>query len=89
MKIPHLSAAVARGAPRLAKAPDCASMMPIGEQPGDREDIAGPSGRLLDEASREARIVRDDVYVANVVKHLRFESRGKRRIHPRAGSIGT
>jgi uracil-DNA glycosylase len=58
----------------------------VGEQPGDREDrdgrpFVGPAGRLLDEALAEAGIERDDVYLTNVVKHFKFERRGKRRIH--------
>jgi uracil-DNA glycosylase family protein len=63
-----------------------ARLVLIGEQPGDREDLAGrpfvgPAGRLLDEALIEAGIVRDEVYVTNAVKHFKFEPRGKRRIH--------
>jgi uracil-DNA glycosylase family protein len=58
----------------------------VGEQPGDREDLAGrpfvgPAGRLLDEALAEAGIDRADAYVTNVVKHFKWEPRGKRRIH--------
>jgi uracil-DNA glycosylase len=66
----------------------------VGEQPGDREDEAGrpfvgPAGRLLDEALAEAGIERDDAYVTNVVKHFKWEPRGKRRIHqkPNASEI--
>jgi DNA polymerase len=63
-----------------------AEIVLVGEQPGDREDregrpFVGPAGRLLDEALAEAGIERDDVYLTNVVKHFRFELRGKRRIH--------
>ena len=62
--------------------------MLVGEQPGDREDLAGrpfvgPAGRLLDRALEEAGIDRDEVYVTNVVKHFKWEARGKRRIHKR------
>jgi len=73
-----------------------ASLMLIGEQPGDKEDIAGrpfvgPAGRLLDEALQEAGIDRSDVYVTNAVKHFSWEqdARGKRRIHkkPRYAEI--
>jgi uracil-DNA glycosylase family protein len=71
-----------------------ASLMLIGEQPGDAEDIAGhpfvgPAGKLLDRALEEAGIDRSGVYVTNVVKHFKWEPRGKRRIHkkPRAGEI--
>jgi len=66
----------------------------IGEQPGDREDLAGrpfvgPAGGLLDKALAEAGIDRSKVYVTNVVKHFKWEPRGKRRIHkkPNAGEI--
>lgn len=66
-----------------------ASIMLIGEQPGDREDIeghpfVGPAGRLLDSALADAGIDHDDVYVTNVVKHFKWEPRGEksaRRIH--------
>src|SRR5690606_31037985 len=54
--------------------------------PGDAEDLAGqpfvgPSGALLDKALTAAGIVRDDVYVTNVVKHYRYVIRGKKRLH--------
>ena len=65
-----------------------AAMMLIGEQPGDKEDIAGhpfvgPAGRILDEALQAAEIDRSVVYVTNVVKHFNWvpAERGKRRIH--------
>src|SRR5947209_10131622 len=66
-------------------APD-ATLMLVGEQPGDREDIeghpfVGPAGRLLDQGLEHAGIARDDVYITNVVKHFRYKARGKRRIH--------
>jgi DNA polymerase len=68
--------------------------MLVGEQPGDAEDVAGhpfvgPAGRLLDKALEEAGIDRARVYVTNVVKHFKWEPRGKRRIHarPNAGEI--
>ena len=71
-----------------------ASLMLIGEQPGDVEDIAGhpfvgPAGKLLDRALAAAGIDRSEVYVTNVVKHFKWEPRGKRRIHkkPNAGEI--
>jgi uracil-DNA glycosylase len=70
-------------------------VMLVGEQPGDREDVSGrpfvgPAGRLLDDALREAGIDRSKVYVTNVVKHFRWEARGKRRIHkkPNLEQIG-
>ncbi len=63
-----------------------AEVMLVGEQPGDREDVSGrpfvgPAGRLLDDALRDSGIDRSSVYVTNVVKHFRWEARGKRRIH--------
>jgi DNA polymerase len=63
-----------------------ARMMLEGEMPGDREDregrpFVGPAGRELDRALEQAGIDRRDVYVTNVVKHFKFEERGKRRIH--------
>jgi len=71
-----------------------ASLMFVGEQPGDAEDLAGhpfvgPAGKLLDKALIEAGIDRGAVYVTNVVKHFKWEPRGKRRIHkkPSAGEI--
>ena len=74
--------------------PSAASLMLVGEQPGDREDRAGepfvgPAGRELDRALETAGIDRSDVYVTNVVKHIRFEERGKKRLHkkPTRGQI--
>lgn len=73
-----------------------ASIMFVGEQPGDREDVeghpfVGPAGRLLDQALEEAGIDRAEVYVTNVVKHFKWipAERGKRRIHkkPRGSEI--
>src|SRR5688572_28474698 len=68
--------------------------MLVGEQPGDAEDLAGrpfvgPAGALLDKSLEEAGIDRGKVYVTNVVKHFKWEPRGKRRIHkkPNAGEI--
>jgi uracil-DNA glycosylase len=63
-----------------------ARMMMVGEVPGDREDRAGkvfvgPAGRELDNALERAGIARPEVYITNVVKHFKFEERGKRRIH--------
>ncbi len=63
-----------------------ASLMLIGEQPGDREDreghpFVGPAGRVLDQGLERAGIARDETYITNVVKHFRYEARGKRRIH--------
>jgi uracil-DNA glycosylase len=69
-------------------------VMFVGEQPGDYEDqmgrpFVGPAGRLLDRALEEAGIDRATVYVTNVVKHFKWEPRGKRRIHskPNAAEI--
>lgn len=73
-----------------------ARLMLVGEQPGDREDLAGepfvgPAGRLLDEALAAAGIDRGQVYVTNVVKHFKWRRAlsGKRRIHqkPDRGEI--
>jgi len=71
-----------------------ARMMVVGEQPGDREDLAGrpfvgPAGRVFDAALEEVGIPRDAVFVTNAVKHFKFEERGKRRLHkrPNAGEI--
>ncbi len=75
--------------------PSRAAIMLVGEQPGDREDQAGlpfvgPAGQLLDKALAEAGIDRARVYVTNVVKHFKWEPRGKRRIHakPDSSEIG-
>src|SRR5215216_3722734 len=71
-----------------------ARLMLVGEMPGDQEDrqgkpFVGPAGRELDRALEEAGIARGDAYVTNVVKHFKYEARGKRRIHqtPRKGEI--
>jgi uracil-DNA glycosylase len=61
-------------------------VMLVGEQPGDKEDLAGkpfvgPAGRELDRGLEAAGIERADAYVTNVVKHFKFEERGRRRIH--------
>jgi DNA polymerase len=63
-----------------------APLMLVGEQPGDQEDLAGkpfvgPAGKLLDRALEEAGIDRSATYLTNVVKHFKWEGRGKRRIH--------
>src|SRR5881392_3268964 len=69
-------------------------VMMVGEVPGDREDreghvFVGPAGRELDKALEKVGIDRSDVYITNVVKHFKFEERGKRRIHktPTRGEI--
>jgi uracil-DNA glycosylase family protein len=65
-----------------------AKIMLIGEQPGNEEDqqgrpFVGPAGRLMDRLLSEAGLDRRSVYVTNVVKHFKWEPRGKRRIHKR------
>ena len=72
-----------------------ADVMLVGEQPGNDEDLdghpfVGPAGRLLNDALEQAGIPRERTYVTNVVKHFKWEPRGKRRIHkkPNAGEIG-
>jgi len=65
-----------------------ARIMLVGETPGDREDVVGrpfvgPAGQLLDRALDAAKIDRSAVYVTNVVKHFKWEPRGKRRLHKR------
>src|SRR6266705_6105565 len=70
----------------FGEGPKHATMLMIGEQPGDYEDVAGkpfvgPAGKILDRALEEAGINRDEVYVTNTVKHFKWEPRGKRRIH--------
>jgi uracil-DNA glycosylase family protein len=71
-----------------------ASLMLVGEQPGDREDRAGepfvgPAGKVLDEALKAAGIARGETYVTNAVKHFKWRPAGKRRLHqtPRASEI--
>lgn len=78
----------------FGEGPVSASIMFVGEQPGDQEDLAGhpfvgPAGQLFDRALGEAGIDRSQTYVTNAVKHFKFEQRGKRRIHakPDAGEI--
>jgi uracil-DNA glycosylase family protein len=63
-----------------------AEVLLVGEQPGDKEDLAGkpfvgPAGQLLDRALEEAGIDRSQTYVTNAVKHFKWQARGKRRIH--------
>ncbi|HEX3268875.1 MAG TPA: UdgX family uracil-DNA binding protein [Gaiellaceae bacterium] len=63
-----------------------AEILFVGEQPGDKEDLAGkpfvgPAGRVFDEALATAGIARELAYVTNAVKHFKWEARGKRRIH--------
>ena len=68
--------------------PASAPLMLVGETPGDQEDLAGkpfvgPAGRLLDQALAAAGIDRAATYITNVVKHFKWEPRGKRRLHKR------
>ena len=68
--------------------PNHAPFMVIGEQPGDKEDIAGkpfvgPAGRVLDQALQDAGIRQTETFVTNAVKHFKHEMRGKRRLHKR------
>jgi uracil-DNA glycosylase family protein len=74
--------------------PRKATLMLVGEQPGDREDIegepfVGPAGRILAQALQGAEIERGEVYLTNAVKHFKWRPRGKRRLHqtPRAGEV--
>jgi uracil-DNA glycosylase len=65
-----------------------AEIMLVGEQPGDKEDLAGrpfvgPAGHILDQALEDVGIDRSKVYVTNAVKHFKWEPRGKRRLHKR------
>ena len=78
----------------FGEGPPRADVVFVGEQPGDKEDLAGrpfvgPAGQLLDRALEEAGIDRDQTYVTNVVKHFKWEARGKRRIHkkPNAAEV--
>ena len=66
--------------------PSHARFMLAGEQPGDKEDLAGhpfvgPAGRMLDQALKDAGIPRGETFVTNAVKHFKYEMRGKRRLH--------
>jgi uracil-DNA glycosylase len=75
----------------FGEGPARADVMLVGEQPGDAEDLAGhpfvgPAGKLLDKALEEAGLDRREVYVTNVVKHFKWEPRGKRRIHVKPNS---
>ena len=78
----------------FGRGPGDARIVLIGEQPGDQEDrqgapFVGPAGEVLDRALAEVGLARERLYVTNVVKHFKFEPRGKRRIHqtPRAPEI--
>ncbi|BCG84243.1 uracil-DNA glycosylase [Mesorhizobium sp. 113-3-9] len=78
----------------FGEGPDNASVIFVGEQPGDQEDLAGkpfvgPAGKVFDSILDDAGVDRQKVYVTNAVKHFKFEPRGKRRIHskPNAGEV--
>lgn len=78
----------------FGEGPDDAKVIFVGEQPGDQEDLAGkpfvgPAGKVFDAMLEEAGVDRQKVYVTNAVKHFKFESRCKRRIHskPNAGEV--
>jgi len=76
----------------FGEGPVPAPLMFVGEQPGDKEDIAGrpfvgPAGRVLDRALAEAGIARDNAYVTNAVKHFKFVQRGKIRLHQKPNSV--
>jgi uracil-DNA glycosylase family protein len=69
-----------------------ARVMMVGEQPGDKEDLqgrpfVGPAGAVLDKALAAAGINRNDVYVTNIVKHFKWEPRGKRRLHKKPNTL--
>lgn len=74
----------------FGEGPVHSTLMVVGEQPGDQEDLrgrpfVGPSGRLFDRAVTDLGWTRDAIYVTNAVKHFKFELRGKRRIHKTPG----
>lgn len=75
----------------FGEGPRQVSLMLVGEQPGDSEDVAGkpfvgPAGKIMDRALQEVGIDRKEVYVTNAVKHFKWEPRGKRRIHKKPNS---
>ncbi len=75
----------------FGEGPKGATMMLVGEQPGDYEDVTGkpfvgPAGKIMDRALEEAGIDRSKVYVTNAVKHFKWKPRGKRRIHQKPNS---
>ena len=72
----------------FGKGPPAARLMPVGEQPGDQEDLfgepfVGPAGSLLREALLEAGLDPSGIYLTNAVKHFKWRPAGKRRIHER------
>ena len=69
-----------------------ARVMMVGEQPGDKEDLqgrpfVGPAGAVLDKALAAAGIERSDIYLTNIVKHFKWEPRGKRRLHKKPNAL--
>ena len=98
----ELNAVIGRAGPLVPGAtqavfgegPVPATVMFVGEQPGDQEDrqgrpFVGPAGRLLTKAMEEVGLDRSTIYLTNAVKHFKFEQRGERRIHakPTAGEV--
>jgi uracil-DNA glycosylase len=76
----------------FGEGPPDAAMMLAGEQPGDQEDkqgrpFVGPAGGVLWKALDRVGVAREDVYATNVVKHFKWEARGKRRIHKTPNQI--
>jgi uracil-DNA glycosylase family protein len=76
----------------FGEGPEGATVMLIGEQPGDAEDLSGhpfvgPAGKLLNRCLAEAGIDRARTYITNVVKHFKWVPRGTRRIHSKPGSV--
>ena len=79
----------------FGEGPERARVLLVGEQPGHEEDLSGrpfvgPAGRLLEGALEEAGLAREETWVTNVVKHFKWEPRGKRRLHrsPNAKEVG-
>lgn len=75
--------------PVPGEGPATASIMLVGEQPGDEEDLRGrvfigPAGKLLDAALLDAGLARSELFLTNAVKHFKWQPRGKRRLHQRA-----
>lgn len=76
----------------FGEGPPTARVMLVGEQPGDKEDLAGkpfvgPAGQMLDRALHQAGIAREKVYVTNAVKHFKFVPRGKIRLHQKPNTM--
>ncbi len=76
----------------FGEGPSPASMLLVGEQPGDHEDqqgkpFVGPAGQLLDKCLHSAGIDRAEVYITNAVKHFKWEPRGRIRLHKKPNSL--